>query len=107
MKNYKLAVLIGRFQPLHNAHLELILKALSHATYIAIVLGSDSSPRTIKNPFSSEERISIILDSLTEVDPSLLKQFSRLYSQRHILNLNPIVPNELNNLLLTNLTLSI
>ena len=71
MKNYKLAVLIGRFQPMHKAHLELVVKALAEAENVAIVLGSNNSPRTIKNPFSTNERIKMIKDSITNIDPSL------------------------------------
>lgn len=63
-KKYDIAVLIGRFQPLHNAHLELIRFGLKNAQDVVVVLGSHDSPRTPKNPWSSEERMTMILDSL-------------------------------------------
>lgn len=65
-KQYDAAVLIGRFQPLHNAHLELIRFGLKKADNLVIVLGSHNAPRTPKNPWSSLERIEMILNSLTD-----------------------------------------
>lgn len=64
MKKYKLAVVIGRFEPAHNAHFALFDKALEVAENLAIVLGSHNSPRTIKNPWSSEDRMQMIRASL-------------------------------------------
>ncbi len=63
-KKHDVAVLIGRFQPLHNAHLALIRFGLQHAHTLVIVLGSHNSPRCPKNPWSSEERRTMILNSL-------------------------------------------
>ena len=66
MKKYKLAVVIGRFEPAHNAHFALFDKALEVAENLVIVLGSHNSPRTIKNPWSSEDRMKMIRASLSE-----------------------------------------
>jgi len=59
-------VYIGRFQPFHNAHLETIIRASKFAfsENILIIIGSANQPRTIKNPFTSEERRSIIEQEL-------------------------------------------
>ena len=54
------AVLIGRFQPPHRAHLALIRQALGLAAELVIVLGSARSARTTRNPFSDSERASLI-----------------------------------------------
>lgn len=62
----KFGVYIGRFQPFNNAHLETVRIALSKVDNLIIVLGSDSTARTIKNPWSSIERIKMIRDCLTK-----------------------------------------
>jgi bifunctional NMN adenylyltransferase/nudix hydrolase len=55
-KKYDTLVLIGRFQPLHNAHLEIIKRATALTDQLVIVTGSAAQPRTYKNPFTSFER---------------------------------------------------
>lgn len=55
-KRYKLAVLIGRFEPFHNGHLSNVLYALSIADHVQILVGSSYQPRTPKNPFTFHER---------------------------------------------------
>jgi bifunctional NMN adenylyltransferase/nudix hydrolase len=55
-KKYDTLVLIGRFQPLHNAHLEIIKRATALCDQLVIITGSGKQPRTYKNPFTSFER---------------------------------------------------
>ena len=55
-KKYDTLVLIGRFQPLHNAHLEIIKRATALTDQLVIITGSGRQPRTYKNPFTSHER---------------------------------------------------
>ena len=55
-KPYGTLVLIGRFQPLHNAHLEIIKRATALTDQLVIITGSAHQPRTYKNPFTSAER---------------------------------------------------
>ena len=55
-KKYDTLVLIGRFQPLHNAHLEIIKRATALTDQLVIITGSGRQPRTYKNPFTSFER---------------------------------------------------
>jgi bifunctional NMN adenylyltransferase/nudix hydrolase len=55
-KKYDTLVLIGRFQPLHNAHLEIIKRATALTNQLVIITGSGKQPRTYKNPFTSFER---------------------------------------------------
>jgi bifunctional NMN adenylyltransferase/nudix hydrolase len=59
-KKYKALVFIGRFQPLHNAHLEIIKRATALTDHLIVVAGSAAQPRTYKNPFSSHERAVMI-----------------------------------------------
>lgn len=60
------SVLIGRFQPFHNAHAELLEKALEVARHTIVVLGSDRSARTTRNPWSPDERAAMIRAHLGE-----------------------------------------
>jgi bifunctional NMN adenylyltransferase/nudix hydrolase len=70
-KKYKLAILIGRFQPAHNGHLANFLQANEIADEIHILLGSAYQPRTIENPFTWTERKEIITTLLKDKVPSL------------------------------------
>ena len=65
-KQYKTAVYIGRMQPIHKAHLESIKTALDLAETLIIVVGSYNRSRSIKNPFSYEDRVGLIKESLKE-----------------------------------------
>ncbi len=60
----KTAVLIGRFQPPHLAHLETMTRALARFDRLIVVLGSALCYPTPKNPFSAEQRETMIHESL-------------------------------------------
>ncbi len=62
------AVLIGRFQPFHRGHAGLLQTALATAAKVVIVLGSSFHARNAKNPFTWQERASMIGASLSESD---------------------------------------
>lgn len=66
MKKFKTLVYIGRFQPFHNAHLKTIEIASELSDQLIVIIGSDNSPRTIKNPFTTQERTNMILASIKE-----------------------------------------
>lgn len=53
---YDLVVFIGRFQPLHLGHTQVIDTALSMAPHVAVLIGSPNQPRTSKNPWTYDER---------------------------------------------------
>lgn len=55
-KKYNTVVLIGRFQPCHSAHMQLIQRAATIADHILIIIGSANQPRTYKNPWTIDER---------------------------------------------------
>ncbi|WP_322055118.1 bifunctional nicotinamide-nucleotide adenylyltransferase/Nudix hydroxylase [Paraburkholderia bannensis] len=59
-------IFIGRFQPPHRGHLDVLRRALSQATRVCILIGSTDRPRTVKDPFSYEERRQMILALLDE-----------------------------------------
>ena len=62
-KKYDTLVLIGRFQPLHSAHLEIIKRATALCDQLVIIVGSAKQPRTYKNPFTFDERARMIKDA--------------------------------------------
>lgn len=63
MKTY---VYIGRFQPVHNAHISIIQRALEEADRVIVLVGSANQPRTYKNPWTFDERSALIYKA---VDP--------------------------------------
>lgn len=66
-------VFIGRFQPFHNGHLKILKHALDRAKKsVVVVLGSANSPRTIKNPFTADERRDMIKACLTDTQANRL-----------------------------------
>lgn len=72
---YQVGVYIGRFQPFHNGHLETVKKMLNLCETIIISVGSHHRPKTIKNPWSSDERIEMIKEVLLqEYNPEVLEE---------------------------------
>ena len=62
------AVLIGRFQPLHNGHMALLHAALERARQVVVVLGSAWQAPNPKNPFSWQERAQMLHEALSPGD---------------------------------------
>lgn len=62
----EIGIYIGRLQPLHNAHLTAIRYALSQVEWLIIILGSACQAKTIKNPWTTEEREKMVRSCLTE-----------------------------------------
>lgn len=63
-KEYDLIIYIGRFQPPHLAHIQIIEKAKKMATNVLVLIGSANQPRTIKNPWTWQERKEMIFASI-------------------------------------------
>lgn len=61
---YDYLVFIGRFQPFHIGHEEVIRTALTLAQQVIILVGSSNQPRTIRNPWTYVERVGMIFDGL-------------------------------------------
>ncbi len=51
MKKYDAIVFIGRFQPFHNAHLEIVKRAYDLTDFLVLIVGSQYQPVSYKNPF--------------------------------------------------------
>jgi bifunctional NMN adenylyltransferase/nudix hydrolase len=60
-KKYDTIVYIGRFQPFHNGHFEVLKRAAEMANKIIVLIGSSFSPRNVYNPFSKAERSEMIV----------------------------------------------
>lgn len=71
-KKYDAIIFIGRFQPIHNAHVEIIRKASELTDKVIVVVGSANQPRTFKNPFSYEERENLIQETLMTLETELI-----------------------------------
>lgn len=61
-------VFIGRFQPVHNAHVAIIREALKVTKELIIIIGSANQPRTFKNPWSAMERKMMLMNVLDKMD---------------------------------------
>lgn len=68
MKKYDTLVLIGRFQPVHVAHVEIIRRAVAMTRELIIIVGSANQPRTYKNPWTSKERTMMLNNVLDQMD---------------------------------------
>ena len=55
--NNKRGILIGRMQPVHNGHIQVINKILEEVDEIIIGIGSAQLSHELKNPFTAGERI--------------------------------------------------
>ncbi|AIL65011.1 Bifunctional NMN adenylyltransferase/Nudix hydrolase [Rickettsiales bacterium Ac37b] len=65
---YDFLVFIGRFQPFHNGHREIISRALKLANNVIILCGSAKQPRSIRNPWLAQEREIMIRSSFSDLD---------------------------------------
>ncbi|MCC7553935.1 MAG: nicotinamide-nucleotide adenylyltransferase [Methanobacteriaceae archaeon] len=57
---------IGRMQPVHKGHIEVIKKTLEEVEEIVIGIGSAQLSHTLKNPFTAGERIMMITKALAD-----------------------------------------
>lgn len=58
------ALIIGRFQPLHNGHMEVIRKVASECDKVIIGIGSAQYSHLADNPFTAGERYLMISEAL-------------------------------------------
>lgn len=80
---YKYSIFIGRFSPLHWGHSEIIASALTQSERLIIVMGSHNKARSIKNPWSSEERKEMILSTL---QPSQKERVDFVFMRDYLYN---------------------
>ncbi len=60
MNKFDYLVFIGRFEPFHLGHKFVIEQAMQQTRQLIILIGSANAPRTLKNPFSFDERVLMI-----------------------------------------------
>ena len=62
----KYGVFLARMQPVHNAHVFLVNKALEECDKVLIVLGSENKLDMLRNPFEISLRERMLRECLTE-----------------------------------------
>lgn len=92
---YELISFIGRFEPPHIGHHEVINHALSLADTVLILIGSAGKPRSIKNPWTYAERAQMLRQSFSHIsDDRLIIQplYDQTYNdQQWVANVQSIV----------------
>lgn len=63
---HDLLAFIGRFQPFHGSHFKVLELALSQSENVLILIGSSNASRSTKNPFTYEERQTMIRASIPD-----------------------------------------
>ncbi len=65
-------ILIGRMQPVHNGHMQVIEQILEEVDEVIIGIGSVQMSHELKDPFTAGERIVMMSQALAErdIDPS-------------------------------------
>ena len=65
-------ILIGRMQPVHNGHMEVIKQILNEVDEIIIGISSAQASHELKDPFTAGERVVMMSQALAEkdIDPS-------------------------------------
>ncbi len=59
-------LLVGRMQPVHEGHLEVIKRILDEVDELIIGIGSAQLSHTVKDPFTAGERVMMLTKALTE-----------------------------------------
>jgi bifunctional NMN adenylyltransferase/nudix hydrolase len=67
-----LVVYVGRFQPFHRGHLSVIIKAFQVSKRVLVLVGSANEPRSLRNPFTFDERKDMILSCLNDEQRSVI-----------------------------------
>ncbi len=78
-QKYDFGIVIGRFQPFHIAHRELIKHSLSLAEKVIVILGSARSASDVRNPFTPAMREEIIRACFPEDSTRLIFRAVRDY----------------------------
>lgn len=69
----KYGVFLARMQPVHNAHLYMINKALQESDMVLVVLGSENKVDMIRNPYDVELRKQMLRECFDEEQNSRIK----------------------------------
>lgn len=66
MSKFDYCLFIGRFQPFHNGHYEVLKHALSIADKAILVIGSANQTPNARNPWTADEREAMIRAALSD-----------------------------------------
>jgi len=83
-KKNRIALFIGRFQPLHHGHIYVIKEILKSNKIIKIGIGSSQLSHTIHDPFTAKERKKFLIAALEKRDIS--SNFYEIYNIPDIFN---------------------
>ncbi|MCM2971379.1 bifunctional nicotinamide-nucleotide adenylyltransferase/Nudix hydroxylase [Larsenimonas suaedae] len=72
-KDFDCLVFIGRFQPPHRGHLEVIHQALAKAHQVIVLVGSAWQARSLRNPWTFDERSQMIRACFSDEDNARLE----------------------------------
>lgn len=75
VKRFRRGLYVGRFQPFHNGHCEVVKGILKRVDELVVVIGSSQKSHELENPFTSGERIEMIRASLDEIGVSASKYY--------------------------------
>lgn len=78
-QKYDFGIVIGRFQPFHIAHRELIKHSLTLSETVIVILGSARSASDVRNPFTPAMREEIIRACFPEDEKRLIFRAVRDY----------------------------
>ena len=75
---------VGRFQPFHNGHIQVIKDVLEENGEIIIVIGSAQYSHRLDNPFTAGERATMIRYALDEVKIPISKVWIIPVADMHV-----------------------
>ena len=75
MKNIERGLLIGRMQPVHNGHMEVIKETLEEVDELIIGIGSAQLSHELKDPFTAGERVLMMRNALIDEGISLERTY--------------------------------
>lgn len=86
MKQFDVAVCVGRWQPFHKGHAALIDHALDVAQHVIVMLGSSHAARNCKNPFTAEERTQMIVNYVDDAHQGAIERVTVLPMRDYLYN---------------------
>jgi bifunctional NMN adenylyltransferase/nudix hydrolase len=75
---YDYLIFIGRFQPFHTGHEQVIKTALSLSSKVIVLVGSAYQPRSVRNPWNFNEREAFIRANFSTQDNQKILTFPLL-----------------------------
>lgn len=71
--SFEYCTCIGRFEPFHHGHHELVKEALNLAQTVLIIIGSDKKAPNIVNPWTAIQREEMIVSALSDEEKARVK----------------------------------